>query len=82
MINCVMKWRRFEELTQAELAAACECRRETIANVERGYYNPSLELALKISHALNRPIEGLFALDCAEEPPEFGWILPSIERQM
>lgn len=81
MINCVKRWRQFEGLTQVELAAACDCRRETITNIERGYYYPNIELAMKIAKVLNRPIEGLFALD-DEEPPEFGWILPSIERQM
>lgn len=81
MINCVKRWRQFEGLTQAELAEACGCWRDTIANIERGSHNPSLELALKISRELNRPIEGLFALDSDEEPPEFRWIKPSLERE-
>ena len=61
--NDISVYRERLGLTQGELALKCGVRRETIANLERGRYNPSLRLALKICAALGSRIEELFWLE-------------------
>ncbi|CEK40118.1 helix-turn-helix transcriptional regulator [Paraclostridium sordellii] len=62
-ISNLKKYRLFNELTQEELAVKVNVRRETIARLENAKYNPSLELAVKISKVLNTPIEKLFIFE-------------------
>lgn len=50
-------------LTQGELALKCGVRRETIVNLERGKYNPSLKLALKVCAVLQARVEDIFWLE-------------------
>jgi putative transcriptional regulator len=50
-------------LTQAELAAAVGVTRQSINSIERGRYEPSLELALKLADEFDCPVEDLFALE-------------------
>ncbi|MGX4600050.1 helix-turn-helix transcriptional regulator [Faecalimicrobium sp. JNUCC 81] len=57
------KYRQFNELTQEELAIKVNVRRETIARLENAKYNPSLELAVRISKELNISIEELFIFE-------------------
>lgn len=52
--------RRECHLTQSELAERTGVRRETIARLERGQYNPSLKLAYDISTVLGASIEEIF----------------------
>ena len=59
-ISNLKKYRQFNELTQEELANKVNVRRETIARLENAKYNPSLELAVRISNELNIPLEKLF----------------------
>ena len=59
-ISNLKKYRQLKELTQEELANKVNVRRETIARLENAKYNPSLELAVKISRELDTPIETLF----------------------
>ncbi|MGX4686084.1 helix-turn-helix transcriptional regulator [Vagococcus sp. JNUCC 83] len=59
----VKKYRLLKELTQDDLATAVGIRRETIGRLEQAKYNPSLELAVKISRVLEVPIEELFVFD-------------------
>lgn len=63
LISNLKKYRQFNELTQEELAKKVNVRRETIARLENGKYNPSLELAVRISNELNTPIEKLFIFE-------------------
>lgn len=58
--NLVRKWRRWEELSQAELADRVGASRQTIANIERGNYAPSVYLALRICRVLGRTVEEVF----------------------
>lgn len=62
-ISNLKKYRQFNELTQEELATKVNVRRETIARLENAKYNPSLELAVRISKELNTPIEKLFIFE-------------------
>lgn len=59
----VKKYRLLKEMTQDELANAVGIRRETIGRLEQAKYNPSLELAVKISRVLGVSIEELFQFD-------------------
>ena len=56
----VRKWRRWQELSQAELAAQVGVSRQTIANIEKGNYSPSVHLALDIARTLGKTVEALF----------------------
>lgn len=60
MTNHLKEFRAKYQLTQEELAARVKVRRETIIHLEKNKYNPSLELAYKISKVLNTTIEELF----------------------
>ncbi|MFW0111164.1 helix-turn-helix transcriptional regulator [Rothia sp. CCM 9417] len=58
--NLVRKYRRWKELSQAELAQRAGVSRQTIANIEKGNYAPSVYLALMISKILGRSVEDIF----------------------
>ncbi|MGL5347177.1 MAG: helix-turn-helix transcriptional regulator [Peptostreptococcaceae bacterium] len=62
-ISNLKKYRQFNELTQEELANRVSVRRETIARLENAKYNPSLELAMRISKELKTPIDELFIFE-------------------
>lgn len=51
------------DLTQEDLAQKVGVRRETIVYLEKGAYNPSLLLAVKVARVLNSTIEELFIFD-------------------
>src|SRR3954463_5034525 len=48
-------------LSRQELADAVAVNYQTIGYLERGDYNPSLELAFRLSEFFNLPIEAIFA---------------------
>jgi putative transcriptional regulator len=48
------------EMTQQQLAAAIGVSRQTIVAVEKGKYNPSLELAFQIAMVFEMPLEKVF----------------------
>jgi len=50
-------------LTQEDLARKIGVRRETILFIEKGNYNPSLQLAHDIAKALHTTIDELFLFD-------------------
>ena len=62
-ISNLKKYRQLKELTQQELADKVNVRRETVARLENAKYNPSLELAVRISRVLYTPIEELFIFE-------------------
>ena len=47
-------------LTQGDLAKAIGVTRQTIISMEKGKYNPSLELAFKIARYFKVNIESIF----------------------
>ena len=51
------------DLTQQQLADLVGCSRQTINSIEKGKFNPSIELVLKLSKALAVPVEEIFTLD-------------------
>ena len=52
-------------LTRQELADRVGVHYQTIGYIERGEYSPSLVLALKIAHVLDRSVEDVFWLEDA-----------------
>jgi len=50
-------------MTQEELARLVGVRRETIGNLEKGRYNPSLVLAWNIAKVFQVPIEEVFTVE-------------------
>ena len=63
MINSV-KFARLEAgMTQQELADKAEVTRQTISLIEKGEYNPSLNLCLEICYAVNKSLDDLFWID-------------------
>ena len=63
----IAEFRRSANVTQIELADAVDVRRETIARLERGLYNPSLKLAYDIARFFGTSIEDIFAYVDIEE---------------
>jgi putative transcriptional regulator len=59
----IKELRARHDLTQADLAALVNVRRETILFLEKGKYNPSLKLAFKIARALHAPVEEIFLFE-------------------
>lgn len=49
-------------MTQEDLARLVGVRRETIGNLEKGRYNPSLVLAWNIAKVFGVPIEEVFTV--------------------
>ena len=59
--NLKLKIARVETgLSQQELADLCEVTRQTIGLIEKGKYNPTLNLCIKIAKALNKTLNELF----------------------
>ena len=61
MENIRLKLARVEKgLSQQELADLVGATRQTIGLIEKGKYNPSLNLCIKIAKTLNRTLNDLF----------------------
>lgn len=48
------------ELSQESLAESVGVTRQTIISIEKGVYQPSVSLALKLAKKLNKRVEDLF----------------------
>ncbi|MGV7122152.1 helix-turn-helix transcriptional regulator [Sphingopyxis sp. 550A] len=48
------------EMTQGELGDHVGVTRQTIAAIEQGKYSPSLEVAFRIAHVFDKPLEAVF----------------------
>ena len=48
------------EMTQGELGDRVGVTRQTIAAIEQGKYSPSLEVAFRIAHVFDKPLEAVF----------------------
>ncbi|MEN8125039.1 MAG: helix-turn-helix transcriptional regulator [Bacteroidota bacterium] len=61
MENLKLKIARVENsLSQQELADLVGATRQTIGLIEKGKYNPSLNLCINIAKALNKTLNDLF----------------------
>ncbi len=64
MINKVRHYRYLNnEMTQHQLAEQVGVTRQTIIAIEKGSFNPSVRLALKLARILNTTVEALFQIE-------------------
>ena len=49
-----------KDLTQQELADQVQATRQTIGLIEKGKYNPSINLCIRIAKALDKTLDQLF----------------------
>ena len=63
MENKVKMYRAMRDVTQEGLAKAVGVSRQTVIAIERGNYNPSLELAFKIARFFEMGVEDVFIYD-------------------
>jgi putative transcriptional regulator len=58
--NCIKEIRQASELSQETLADSVGVTRQTIISIEKGSYQPSVGLALKLAKKLQKKVEELF----------------------
>lgn len=63
MQNRIKEFRAKYNLTQEDLAKQVGVRRETIVFLEKGKYNPSLNLAHQVAKELKTTIDELFIFE-------------------
>ena len=66
MENRIRDLRIKNNLTQEQLSKKVGVSRQSIVAIERGKYNPSLELAFKIANEFDLPIEEVFIFEKGE----------------
>ena len=49
-----------KDLSQEQLAAMCKVSRQTISAIEKGDYNPTINLCIAICRALEKTLDELF----------------------
>ena len=67
MKNRIDEIRKARGVNQEELAKALGVSRQTISSLENGRYNPSVELAYKLSKYFGMTIEEVFIFEEAEK---------------
>ncbi|HNQ29310.1 MAG: helix-turn-helix protein [Methanoregulaceae archaeon PtaB.Bin009] len=63
MKNKIKVFRAMHDLTQEALAQKLNVTRQTILAIEKGKYDPSLELAFKIARFFGVSVEEVFIYD-------------------
>ena len=61
--NKLKEYREAKGINQPALAEMDGVRHETIVNLEKGKYNPSLKLAMDIAKVFHTTVEELFFFD-------------------
>lgn len=65
--NRLKELRAAKSLNQQQLGQLVGTSRQTISLIERGDYNPSITLALRIAQVFETPVEEVFYLTGEEE---------------
>lgn len=63
MKNRLPEYRKKHNLSQDKLAELLNVTRQTIISIEKGKYNPSLPLAIRIARIFHASVEEIFILD-------------------
>ncbi len=63
MKNKIKVFRAMHDLTQEDLAREVGVTRQTILAIEKGKYDPSLELAFKMARRFQVTIEDIFVFE-------------------
>lgn len=66
----IQKVRKQKKLTQADLAAICDCTSNHLSAIENGVNKPSLELMVRISYSLDKSID-YFLMDSPYAYPKY-----------
>src|SRR5438270_12184420 len=61
LVNRIAVLRTQRQLSRQQLAEAVGVNYQTIGYIERGEYNPSLELAFRFAEVFRLPIEAIFS---------------------
>lgn len=61
--NCLKEYRARLGVNQQQMGALVGTSRQTISQIERGDYSPSVTLALKIAKVCNATVEDIFAYE-------------------
>jgi len=69
LLSFVGDARRAAGISQADLGKLVGVSRQTIGAIERGDYNPSTLIALRLALALTTPVETLFTLTTNVDAP-------------
>ena len=67
MRNKLKVYRAMYDLTQEDLAQKLGITRQTVLSIEKQKYDPSLELAFKISNLFKVKIEDIFSYPASED---------------
>jgi putative transcriptional regulator len=68
MKNKLKVYRAMNDLTQEALAQKLQVTRQTVISIEKGQYDPSLQLAFKIANLFDVKIEDVFTSEENKEP--------------
>lgn len=63
----IKEYRLNRKMSQQDLANLVDVRRETIIRLEKGEYNPSLQLAMDIADVFQTTVEELFSFEVSQE---------------
>jgi putative transcriptional regulator len=69
MKNKIKVYRAMHNLTQEALASELRVTRQTILAIEKGKYDPSLDLAFKIARFFGVSVEEIFQYDSNDSGP-------------
>ena len=67
LYNRLKKYKTKIKVNQTEMGNLVGVSRQTISQIERGDYSPSVTLALKIAKVLNVSVEEIFSYEEGEE---------------
>jgi len=65
MENAVKDLRKNAGWSQQDMAEKLGVSRQSIISIERGRYDPSLDLAIRIARIFEKPVQDIFFLDDA-----------------
>ncbi|WP_078393900.1 helix-turn-helix transcriptional regulator [Shouchella patagoniensis] len=63
MRNYIKDLRKQHQLSQENLADLVNVSRQTIISIEKGRYNPSLPLAIRIAQSFGTHVENVFEIE-------------------
>ncbi len=66
MLNHIKDLREKNNISQGKLGDLVGVSRQTINSLEKGRYNPSIELAFKLSKVFDKKIEEMFIYEEAQ----------------
>jgi len=63
MVSRVKELREALNMSQKELSEQVNVSRQTIYHLEKGTYNPRMDLSLKLRETFGKPVEEIFSLE-------------------